>query len=68
MRPGKIIENNWLEKVEDGLERLSIQMIVILKEYKEKGIIGEKEYIEHIECKRDFLIYLSNKRQKVFVE
>ncbi len=68
MRLEKRIENDWLEKVEDGLERLSIQMIIILKEYKEKGVIGEKEYREHTEYKKDFLIYLSNKKQKVFIE
>lgn len=58
----KKIVGDGFEKIENKLEKLSIQMITILKEYKEKGIIGEEEYKKHIKCKEDFLTYLNNKR------
>ena len=38
---------NGFERAENELEKLSIQMITILKKYKEKGIIGERD-IENI--------------------
>lgn len=59
----KVAEERF-ENIENQLEKLSIQMITILKECREKGTIGEREYEEHIKCKEDFLTYLDNKRKK----
>lgn len=55
---------NGFERAENELEKLSIQMITILKKYKEKGIIGEREYRKHTEYKKKFLTYLNNKRMR----
>jgi len=59
----KVAEERF-ENIENQLEKLSIQMITILKECREEGTIGESEYEEHIKCKEDFLTYLDNKRKK----
>ena len=53
---------NRFEETERDLERMSIQMITILKKYKEKGIICENEYKKHIKYKKKFLAYLNDKR------
>jgi len=60
----KKVAKERFENIENQLEKLSIQMITILKECKEKGTIGESEYEEHIKCKEDFLTYLDNKRKE----
>lgn len=63
MQLEKEATENRFEEIENKLERLSLQIIVILKEHKKKGIIGEDEYKKHTEYKKDFLAYLDNKRQ-----
>lgn len=57
------VMGNRFDRVENELEELSIQMMVILRGCKEKGIIGEKEYKKHTEHKKGFLMYLDNKRK-----
>ena len=51
-----------LGTLENSLEELSLQFIYILKDYKDKGLIGEKEYENHIKIKENFLNYLNKKR------
>ena len=65
MQPYKKVVGEKFENIENQLEKLSMQMITILKECKEKGTIGENEYEEHIKCKEGFLAYLNNKRKKI---
>ncbi len=60
----KKVDEERFENIENQLEKLSIQIITILKECKEKGVIEESEYEEHTKCKEDFLTYLDNKRKE----
>lgn len=53
-----------LGTLENSLKELSLQFIYILKDYKEKGLIGEKEYENHVKIKENFLNYLNEKRGK----
>ncbi|MBU5675595.1 hypothetical protein KQI88_04115 [Alkaliphilus sp. MSJ-5] len=68
MNLGKEIIQDELESakmlgtLENSLEELSLQFIYILKDYKDKGLIGEKEYENHIKIKENFLNYLNKKR------
>ena len=63
-----MVVGDEFKKIEDDLEKLSIQMITILKRYREEGTIGEEEYREHVKCKEDFLSYLNNERQDMVIE
>lgn len=57
-----MIEDEF-EKIENELERLSIEMINIFKKYKEKGVIGAEEYKKHVKYKKEFLRYLNNNKR-----
>lgn len=57
-------EKEKINLIEGELEKLSIQIITILKKYRDKGLIQEKEYENHIKKKEDFLNYLDGKRRK----
>jgi len=52
-----------LEEVENSLEELSLYMINILKVRREKGLIGEEEYIKHAKLKEEYLAFLQQKRK-----
>lgn len=44
-----------MKEVEKGLISLCNDFISILKEYREKGIISDEEYLKHIAVKEAFL-------------
>lgn len=50
------------DTIENGLEELSIKIISILKDYREKGLIGEEEYKKNVKLKESFLNYLNEKK------
>ena len=51
-----------LTEVESELKDLAEEMIKVMKDYKEKGIITEEEYQKSTKKKREFLEYLSKKK------
>lgn len=55
------------EIIEKELETLSLSMLEILKETKDKGLIGEEEYKKHIKVKQGYIDFLRKKRNKLFV-
>lgn len=44
-----------MNKVEKGLISLCNDFISILKDYREKGIISDEEYLKHTAVKENFL-------------
>lgn len=49
-----------METIEKDLRELSTKMIGLLKEYKEQGVIDEKQYLGFVKLKVDFLSNLGD--------
>ncbi len=54
------------EIIEKELEDLSLTMLKILKESRDKGLIGEDEYKAHIKTKECYLDFLRKKKNTLF--
>lgn len=49
--------------IESDLEELSLKLIQLLKECRDKGLLTDTEYENHTKVKNTFLNYLKEKRK-----
>ena len=66
MRFKKGLSQSEIEIIEKDLEDLSLKMIKVLKESRDKGIIGEEEYKKQVKIKEGYLNFLREKRNTLF--
>lgn len=52
-----------IDRIENNLEELSLKLIQILKDHRDRGLISNAEYENHIKVKKGFLNYLNEKRK-----
>ncbi|ABR49311.1 hypothetical protein Amet_3172 [Alkaliphilus metalliredigens QYMF] len=63
METDMVVDKQQIEKIEEDLAFLSSELIALLKDHKERGLIDEVRFEKEIKVKEMYLNYFNNKKR-----